>query len=428
MSLSLNFPTIKPSLNLNFAKQKRLDSRITFTRASGATYFDSAGVMQTAGNGVARFDHDPITGESLGFLIEEQRTNSIRNNTMVGAVAGTPGTLPTNWGTTLAGLTQEVVGTGTEAGINYIDIRFSGTTTGTQFNVFPETSTGIAVTNETTYVWGFYWRIVAGTLTNISSSGLSLNGHDSGGAFIGGFTAGSYVGSPTPTSTMSRVSRSFTAANASLAFGRPNLFFLTTVGSAIDITLRIGLPQFEQGAFATSVIPTTGSAATRLADVATMTGTNFSSWYRQDEGTILAAYSVAGYNPAAASAFNRTISVDDGTTTNQISMSNTNIGSNLYPYSVMTYNNVTQAEFYVTAAAFGVNTTRTTVLAYKFNDTVFITQGLAATTDTSGTVPVVNTLRLGGTAAGTHRLNGHIRRLAYYPVRLSNSQLQALTL
>jgi hypothetical protein len=31
--------------------------------------------LQTAASGEPRFDHDPITGESKGFLIEEQRTN-----------------------------------------------------------------------------------------------------------------------------------------------------------------------------------------------------------------------------------------------------------------------------------------------------------------------------------------------------------------
>ena len=43
--------------------------------------------------------------------------------------------------------------------------------------------------------------------------------------------------------------------------------------------------QLEQGAFSTSYIPTTTAAATRAADVATVTGANFSDWYNQTEGT-----------------------------------------------------------------------------------------------------------------------------------------------
>ena len=70
-----------PILDLNFAKTKSLlDSRstknlITFSRASTGTYFGANGVLQTAATDVARFDHNPITGESLGLLIEEARTN-----------------------------------------------------------------------------------------------------------------------------------------------------------------------------------------------------------------------------------------------------------------------------------------------------------------------------------------------------------------
>jgi hypothetical protein len=70
-----------PSLDLRFADNKSLvdavtgASLVTFTRASDGTFTDSAGVIQTAATDVPRFDHNPTTGESLGLLVEEQRTN-----------------------------------------------------------------------------------------------------------------------------------------------------------------------------------------------------------------------------------------------------------------------------------------------------------------------------------------------------------------
>jgi hypothetical protein len=70
-----NRASIRPSLLLDFANTKQLDSRITFSRASTATVFDEKGVMQTVAAGVPRFDHNPVTGESLGLLMEESRTN-----------------------------------------------------------------------------------------------------------------------------------------------------------------------------------------------------------------------------------------------------------------------------------------------------------------------------------------------------------------
>lgn len=67
--------SIRPSLLLDFANSKRLDKRITFTRASKATRYNSDGLLEVVDSGKPRFDHDPATKESLGLLIEEQRQN-----------------------------------------------------------------------------------------------------------------------------------------------------------------------------------------------------------------------------------------------------------------------------------------------------------------------------------------------------------------
>jgi hypothetical protein len=70
-----------PSLDLNFAVTKNVGPLVSFTRASSATYID----------------HDPTTGESLGLLVEEQRTNLVvRSEEFDNAGWGRSGaTLPT---------------------------------------------------------------------------------------------------------------------------------------------------------------------------------------------------------------------------------------------------------------------------------------------------------------------------------------------
>ena len=75
-----NRNSIRPSLILDFARSQRVDPRITFTRASSATYFNSLGVLTTATNNVPRIDYDPVTGSCLGLLIEEARTNLLLNS------------------------------------------------------------------------------------------------------------------------------------------------------------------------------------------------------------------------------------------------------------------------------------------------------------------------------------------------------------
>ena len=69
LEVTQEYPSIRPTLDLNFAATKTLDRRITFTRDSVGTYVGDDGLIKYASNNTPRFDHDPTTGESLGLLI-----------------------------------------------------------------------------------------------------------------------------------------------------------------------------------------------------------------------------------------------------------------------------------------------------------------------------------------------------------------------
>jgi hypothetical protein len=75
MTIRSLYPDSEPSIALDFVNRESLDGRINFTRASTGTYIGSDGLIKTAGSNVPRFDRDPLTGESLGLLVEEARTN-----------------------------------------------------------------------------------------------------------------------------------------------------------------------------------------------------------------------------------------------------------------------------------------------------------------------------------------------------------------
>jgi hypothetical protein len=68
-------------------------------------------------------------------------------------------------------------------------------------------------------------------------------------------------------------------------------------------------------------------------------------------------------------------------------------------------------------------------LAYKENDVAFTSNGGTVNTDTSAAMPSgLNTLAIGGYSYSTgQQINGHIKSIKYYPVRLTNNQLKALT-
>jgi len=76
MAIKELFYDNRPRVLLDPRASQRIDPRFKFTRDSIGTFVDANGSIQTASGNEPRFDHDPVTGESLGLLIEESRTNS----------------------------------------------------------------------------------------------------------------------------------------------------------------------------------------------------------------------------------------------------------------------------------------------------------------------------------------------------------------
>ena len=278
------------TLNLNFMTPGTLNPLLTFTRASTGTYFDSTGTMQTAAINAPRWDYDPVTLQSRGLLSEDQRTNGIRNSTMQGAVPGSPGTLPTNWllgGS--AAVTPQVIGTGTENGIPYIDLRFAGTTTSTSLQILTESTTAITAANGQAWANSAYIRLVAGTLANITGVQVLTNETTAAGAGVR-VNSGSVI-QPTSASLASQrlVYAVTLSGGGTVGAVHQRIQWGFTNGVAVDATFRIGAPQMELGAFATSFIPTTAAAVTRSIDsclippanMGFFTGSPGGSWFSE---------------------------------------------------------------------------------------------------------------------------------------------------
>ena len=373
-----------PSLDLRFADNKSLTdavtgaSLVTFTRAGSGTYTDSAGVLQTAGTDAPRFDHNPTTGESLGLLVEEARTNLCLYSQ---AISTAP------W-----------AANGTETCVANTLIDPAGALNAFKINLeassFSRWQQPITVVNGTTYTLSAWVR------STTSTTLFRLR-------FAGGFTSSDL----TATTTWQRFTYTLTAGTTAgfFAFNSPS------TGAATEI--HVYGAQLEAGAFPTSYIPTTTAAATRSADVPSVTGANFSSWYNQTEGTVFSDAAVSYTVPG--SAFPVVVGLGDGTASNKIV--NGYLTSAVAGFEVSA-GGVGQAGIYLSTAS----ANRKLASCYRLNDFAASVNGGTVGTDTSGTVPTVDRLGINA-VTGYNALNGTIRRLTYWGQRLPNNILQGIT-
>ena len=175
--------------------------------------------------------------------------------------------------------------------------------------------------------------------------------------------------------------------------------------------------QLEAGSFPTSYIPTSGSTVTRNSDVASINVSEFE--YNHIESTILVEGEKTARNTGSTGVFTF-VAVHDGGSSDRVLLYYNNA---ILRGQLKTANSVV-AQFSSEVAEGGK-----LGLAYKENDVAFTSNGGTVNTDTNAAMPAgLNTLAIGGYSYTTgQELNGHIKSVKYYPVRLTDNQLKALT-
>ena len=186
-------------------------------------------------------------------------------------------------------------------------------------------------------------------------------------------------------------------------------------------TFRVAGIQLEAGASASSYIPTAAAAVIRQPDV--LTATSISPWFNALEGTVV--FEGIAMDLIKQGDVRGAYSFHDGSGNNIIGVyhSVTGVLTNYIRAS-----GVNQASNAVGNGSV-VGTVTRNVQVYKENNFLLSMNGGAVAADTLGSVPIVNSLRLGagGYNNAASQFMGYARRFSCYPKAFPQAQVQGMS-
>ena len=226
-----------------------------------------AGVMKMNKTQLDRFRKfwkEDTLGGKLPFLFPDPvfgygwRKNWIQNSGYAGAIAGSPGTPPNGWSGVGVqnGISKYIRGVGVEGGLEYVDLNFAGTPSGSgvaEIIFSPDIPSGSGIT----WTESAYLRMVYGDKTNLISASLIM--------YNVPVTTGYGTDFLPKLSTAELISQRY--ENTAVPVGgttmtgvSPRIQVVGKAGVFIDITIRAAAPQMEEAGYATAYMPTPNDA------------------------------------------------------------------------------------------------------------------------------------------------------------------------
>jgi hypothetical protein len=409
----LNYPEIRPTLDLNFARVKALDPRITFTRASGGTYVGADGLIKYAGVNEARFDHDPETGESLGLLIEEARTNLFTDSEIKS---------PETWGGAGSfGFDNIVNPYGVNGPVYYA---FQNPDTGVGEKVRPLNANGLI--NITVsffakrrigglnrdYVRIQFWQelISGGSLPLYN---FKFDGNNPSTTRYQNIKTEKYSNEWYKFSFNPIARTDFNDG----VFGANARFDIEADNSSGADNYVWGI-QVEAGSFPTSYIPTQASTRTRATESVAITGKKFSDFYNQSEGTIFSTTKSilpTGNNGIIWSMDNTSTDTEERTELFRVS---TNYRVRMRPSSGIDtiFTNIVFSDQ-------DLNNFNNCIVSYKRDDSTTFSNAISTFIVSRGEIPILNRLLFSSSGPQVK----WISVFRYWPKRIPNIQIRLLT-
>ena len=382
---------------------------ITFSRASSATFLGSNGLLQTAANNIPRIEYD-ATGAVKGLLIEEDRTNLIKYSNTAAQWAAYGTTLTADSSTGPDGLTSmvEVAETATTAVHVFNTVATFAPASSQRYTL----SAYVKKRGSTQYVqllWNGTWNSLgyatfdldAGTLAGTGST-LSTSITDVGG--------GVYRVSMTTTTANTNPAQAI-LATPNAATGRASSF----AGNTANGFYVYGI-QVEAGAFPTSYIPTTGSPATRAADLAEIPTSAFG--YNNNKGSLVIDVLTPVADQFMALSYFNTSSFYNSRGLSKSNTNNTSFGNH---YVNATYDGASIKIQLGTQTQAGY-----TKLGLSYGATAKAVRDGGNVQSGTSRYPNPTRLHLGGRENGLQS-QCWIKSIQYYPRQLTDTQLQELT-
>lgn len=394
-------PVGTETIHLWGAQLEQRSSATAYTPTTTQPITNYIPVLLSAPANVARFDHNPVTGESLGLLIEEQRANLLLYSNQKEAWASNSNTSP-------ASLNDQ--GVGVDGTVSAWMLPFGATDFNQRNYTIPADSA--------TYTWSVFVKALDQSAVVYFFVNGILGVQSSSATFT--FATESFSGASNGTVTAVgngwyRLTQRFTNNGAGTLF----IMRIDANANSNGKVLFWGA-QLEAGAFPTSYIKTEASQVTRSADAATMTGTNFSSWFSQAEGSFYTEW--RGGLESGNQGYGRVLGY--GATSNQAFISASNVRAQ---NRFSSWNG--SSELVMGISVSPVTNFVRTAMAFTQVERVLASGSLTPVSSATGLGSErPSAVAIGGNLANTtNKLNGHVKRIAYWPKRLTNSQLQYLT-